>query len=101
MKRNPGTDLSLGELARTSNSSERTLARLFVSETGMSFRNWRQQLRLVIAIDLLSRGEKITTVAFELGYSSASSFTTFFTRVIGVSPRKFMKLNEPEGSMIF
>ncbi len=30
--------------------SERNLARLIVKETGLSFRQWRQQLQLIMAL---------------------------------------------------
>jgi AraC-like DNA-binding protein len=88
----PGTDLSIEALAARVNSSERTLSRLFVTETGMTFRRWREHMRLVTSIDKLARGNTITATALELGYSSASSFTTLFTRVLGVPPRRYMSL---------
>jgi AraC-like DNA-binding protein len=88
----PGADLSIDTLAARVNSSERTLSRLFVAETGMTFRRWREHMRLVTSIDKLARGETITATALELGYASASSFTTLFTRVLGVPPRRYMSL---------
>ena len=88
----PGAELSIEALASRVNSSERTLSRLFVSETGMTFRRWREHMRLVTSIDKLARGHTITATALELGYSSASSFTTLFTRVLGVPPRRYMSL---------
>lgn len=88
----PGADLSIEALAARVNSSERTLSRLFVAETGMTFRRWREHMRLVTSIDKLARGHTITATALELGYSSASSFTTLFTRVLGVPPRRYMSL---------
>lgn len=58
----------------------------------MTFRRWREHMRLVTSIDKLARGETITATALELGYASASSFTTLFTRVLGVPPRRYMSL---------
>ncbi len=91
MHANISEELTLAFVASKSNTSERTLSRLFTIETGMSFRRWRQHLKLVVAVDLLSHGETITNVAFELGYASASSFTSLFTRALGIPPRKYMQ----------
>lgn len=86
----PGADIQLEELARQSATSGRTLARLFTHETGMSFRRWLEYFRVVCAIDRLAQGQSITETALELGYQSASSFTTLFTRVLGHPPKRYM-----------
>lgn len=41
---------SLGQWAGFFAMSERNLARLIVKETGLSFRQWRQQLQLIMAL---------------------------------------------------
>jgi AraC-like DNA-binding protein len=87
----PGDKTELPDLARMASASERTLARLFVRETGMTFGRWRAHLRLVSAIDRLARGASITRVAHELGYNSASSFTTMFTRALGHPPGRYLR----------
>jgi len=88
----PDEDINFDELAALALTSSRTLARLFVAETGMSFRRWREHLRIVLAIDRLARGQSVTHTALELGYQSVSSFTTLFTRTLGHPPRKYMEL---------
>jgi AraC-like DNA-binding protein len=90
LRRRPATDMSVDELAKRSSTSSRTLARLFVTETGMTFGRWRDHLRIVCAVDALARGQSIMETALQLGYSSASSFTTSFTRVLGAPPRRYM-----------
>ncbi|HET9960385.1 MAG TPA: helix-turn-helix domain-containing protein [Polyangiaceae bacterium] len=70
--------------------SERTLHRLLVAETGLSFVRWRQQLHIVLAIQKLSRGAAVQNVAVELGYESASSFVTMFRKAVGSSPARYM-----------
>lgn len=90
MKENPREDLKLCFLAKQVNTSERTLSRLFVTETGMSFRRWRQHMKTVMAVDLLINGHTISKVAFELGYSNESSFNTFFKRILGLTPKKYL-----------
>ena len=69
----------------------RTLSRLFRAETGMSFHQWRQQLRLLEALRLLGRGESITNVALDVGYSSLSAFVSAFRKALGVTPGKYFR----------
>lgn len=69
---------------------ERTLNRLLVAETGLSFGRWRQQLHVILAIQKLSRGATVQRVALDLGYESASSFVTMFRKALGTSPARYM-----------
>jgi len=89
VKANPGDNRSLSWWARHANASERTIERLFVKETGLTFAQWRQQLRLMKAVGMLARGLPVTTVALELGYSTPSAFGYMFRRALGVAPREY------------
>jgi len=89
LEANPGDARPLGAWARTAGASSRTLARLFERETGLTFGNWRQQLRLVRALERLGAGDNVTTVALELGYESPSAFIAMFRKALGVSPKKY------------
>jgi len=71
--------------------SERSLARLFGQQTGMSFGDWRQRLRLLLALTALERGERVTRVALDAGYASPSAFTAAFRRNFGVAPMEMFK----------
>lgn len=88
---NPADERSLQAWAATSGASTRTLARLFVKETGMNFGDWRKQLRLLEAVDRLDQGQSVTRVALELGYRSSSAFIAMFRRSLGVSPGVYLK----------
>ena len=70
--------------------SSRSLARLFLKETGTSFSTWRQHTRLMLALPRLAAGEPVTRVALDLGYASPSAFTRMFRRVLGVSPSEYL-----------
>jgi AraC-like DNA-binding protein/quercetin dioxygenase-like cupin family protein len=70
--------------------SSRTLYRRFRKETGISFARWKQQARVLEAIRRLAEGAPVTTVAIDLGYESASAFSTMFRRSLGVPPRAFL-----------
>ncbi len=66
---------SLGQWAGFFAMSERDLARLIVKETGLSFRQWRQQLQLIMALQGLV-GDTVQKVAHTLGYESTTAFIT-------------------------
>jgi AraC-like DNA-binding protein len=84
---NPDSRETLETLAEQQATSSRTLARQFQRETGMSFRQWRQQARLVEALGHLANGVPVALVAEKLGYRSASAFTAMFR--LGMEPRRY------------
>lgn len=86
----PGCGDAIEVLAREAGASARTLARLFLAETGMTFSQWRTRLRLVESVERLSRGSSVTEVAFDLGYGSTSSFVYMFRRNLGMPPGRFV-----------
>lgn len=69
----------------------RTLVRLFPTQTGMTFREWRQQCRLLRALELLAAGDSVTRVALKLGYEDSSSFIAMFKRSLGTTPTRYFK----------
>lgn len=82
----PADARTLADWAATAGASERTLARLFQRDTGMSFGHWRQRLRLVMSLDALESGESVTSVAMNCGYESPSAFIAAFRTVFGCTP---------------
>ncbi|MFM9866226.1 AraC family transcriptional regulator [Achromobacter xylosoxidans] len=83
--------------ARRVGLSERTLARLLMQQTGMSFGRWRQQLHLMLAVKWLSTGMSVQQVADDLGYESAGGFVTMFRKALGTSPGRYMAQRRPAG----
>ncbi len=71
--------------------SRRSFTRLFRGQTGVSFVTWRQQACIFASLPKLAAGEAITTVAFDTGYESAAAFTTMFKRMLGSSPREYLR----------
>lgn len=90
----PADDRGLEHWAGVSGAAGRTLARLFVKETGMTFGDWRKQLRLLEAIDRLGQGQPVTRVALELGYQSPSAFIAMFRRALGTPPGRYFRDTE-------
>ncbi|MFP6773579.1 MAG: helix-turn-helix transcriptional regulator [Alphaproteobacteria bacterium] len=78
--------------AEVAGASARTLARLFKHDLGMSFNRWRQRIRFHGALDALSRGQPIATVAHGHGYRSASAFSAAYRREMGIAPSKVAAL---------
>ncbi|AOB33180.1 AraC family transcriptional regulator [Bordetella sp. H567] len=72
-------------------ASGRTITRIFRQQTGMSYQQWRQQWRLMRAIELLAVGHGISYVAAELRFSSDSVFIAFFRKMLGETPRAYLK----------
>jgi AraC-like DNA-binding protein len=71
-------------------ASGKTITRIFQKETGMSYQQWRQQWRLMRAIELLATGRSITYTAAELEFSSDSVFISFFRKMLGTTPRSYL-----------
>ena len=69
----------------------RTIQRLFARDTGMTFGQWRQQARLLHALERLAVGDKVVDVALALGYDSPSAFATMFKRQFGETPSAFFR----------
>ncbi|MFT4067450.1 AraC family transcriptional regulator [Paraburkholderia sp.] len=88
---NPAQSLILEELATAAGVTARTAARLFAKETGQTFGQWRQQLRLLAALEHLGAGESVTQVALEVGYSDVSSFIAVFRDAFGDTPARYFR----------
>lgn len=85
----PTDDRRLSEWAELLGISERTVARLFRSHTGLSFMQWRQVLRIHHALSLMAEGLAVQDVAELTGYAQASTFIASFKRVMGTTPGAF------------
>jgi AraC-like DNA-binding protein/quercetin dioxygenase-like cupin family protein len=91
----PSDPRPLAQITRSSGASRRTIERLFVDSTGMTFGKWRQQLRLMQGMRLLGGGAKVTHAALEAGYSTPSAFIAAFRKALGSTPTRYFK-NSPE-----
>jgi AraC-like DNA-binding protein len=77
--------------------SRRTFTRLFRHETGLTFSAWQRRACLLSALQRLLGGERVTTIAYDLGYSSPAAFTVMFKQLVGVAPNSYRK-TRPEPS---
>jgi len=85
----PGDSRTLECWGKAVGATRRTLTRLFRLETGMSFGQWRQQLRILEALRRLGLKEPVTTVAMDLGYESPSAFISMFKKALGKTPGQY------------
>jgi AraC-like DNA-binding protein len=86
LRDDPADNRTLTELGREVGASERTLSRLCKSQLGMTFPQWRTQLRLHAALIALADGESVTRVAHRTGWASTSAFIDTFRRAFGHTP---------------
>lgn len=82
----PAADRTLAQFGRSIGASDRTLSRLIRADLGMTFPQWRTQVRLHRALVLLAEGAPVTEVAHRCGWSSASTFIDVFRRAFGRTP---------------
>jgi AraC-like DNA-binding protein/quercetin dioxygenase-like cupin family protein len=88
---NPADGRTLAEWGRAVGASERTLARAFLADTGVSFGRWRTLLRVQSALAALAGGEPVGNVARRVGYDSDSAFAQAFRRETGVTPAAYFR----------
>ncbi|BCG26917.1 transcriptional regulator [Pseudomonas tohonis] len=86
----PESTRTLDDWSLEVGASTRTLSRLFAQELGMSFNDWRQQLRLTEALPRLLAGHGVQQVAHDLGYGSGRAFSAMFRRLLGENPREYV-----------
>ncbi|NBF13260.1 AraC family transcriptional regulator [Pseudomonas sp. Fl4BN1] len=85
----PEQRCSLNQWGALIGLSERSLSRLILSETGLSFGRWQRQLHILQGLKQLGQGDSVERVALTLGYDSASAFIRMFKKAVGQPPGQF------------
>jgi AraC-like DNA-binding protein len=91
LESHPEQQTTLSHWSEQFDVTEKTLSRLFLRETGLTFRAWRQRLRLLGALTPLEQGERVTDVALACGYDSTSAFIAAFRQQFGETPGEFFR----------
>ncbi|RMP66360.1 hypothetical protein ALQ18_01589 [Pseudomonas marginalis pv. marginalis] len=91
LQRDPGDASTVADWSHRLELDQKTIQRLFRKETGLTFGQWRQQARLLLALERIALGQKIIDVAVELGYDSPSAFTSMFKKQFGKTPSQFFR----------
>lgn len=89
LKADPADARTLEDWAAEVAATSRTLARAFARETGMSFTEFRRQVRLHAALQLLAQAQPVAVVAHDLGFGSATSFISMFRKATGMTPKAY------------
>jgi len=84
----PGAATAQGAIA-AARLSERSFRRRFTSATGMSWRAWLSQARIMWAMGRLAEGARVTDAAAEAGFASLSAFALAFTSLCGEAPSAY------------
>lgn len=82
----PDDDRRQAELANRAGLSVRTLSRLFIGQTGLTFARWRQQARILRSLEGLAAGLPVAQVAAQHGYDNTSAYIAVFRQRFGVTP---------------
>lgn len=79
--------VSLGGLAKSLRVDRHTVHKSITAMTGMSFRQFRREVMLQKACQLLGQpGLSVKQVSFQLGFSSPQAFSHFTRGASGLSP---------------
>lgn len=88
LRPDPANNQSVKDLAHEFHSSERTLMRRCNEQLSMLLSEWRQRLRLLAALALLTEGRTVESVALDLGHSTSSGFIAMFKQFTGSTPTR-------------
>ncbi|GLX70491.1 AraC family transcriptional regulator [Paenibacillus glycanilyticus] len=91
---NYAAELRLGILASQAKLSERQFSRLFRSQTGMSFTEYVQNIRMETACRLLTASRSsVEEIANAVGYADLKFFYRLFKKKTGISPRQYRDMD--------
>ena len=87
---NSGILQNVSDIAASLNMSESNLRAVFRQQFNISLGAYIKNFRAHQAIQLMQNSNlSFTDIAFELGFTTLSSFSRFFSNTIGVSPREY------------
>lgn len=92
-------DRAVAELAAQVGMSPSRLIRVFGALFGTTPHQLRTQVRLEHARERFARGDNVTDVCMEVGFSSVGSFSALFTRWTGTAPSRYRKLVQVPAAM--
>ncbi len=92
------TPLRLRDVARAVGASPTYLTDLFRRVEGVPLHRYVMQLRLARALVELPHASDLTTLAFNLGFSSHSHFTAAFRRAFDCTPSQFRESTQSSGT---
>lgn len=92
---------TVAQLARTAALSRSAFFERFTRTVGLAPMEYLLALRMAVASELLRRqGLGIAEVAERVGYGSASTFSTAFSRYVGQPPSRYARANHQDGDTV-
>ena len=92
MHESPAASWTVAQLSKESGLSRSTFFERFSRAVGVAPMEYLLSWRMALAKNLLRRGEaSIGEIAERVGYSSQSTFTVAFTRLVGSPPTRFAR----------
>lgn len=96
ISQNYNKDLKLTDVAKAVYISTGYLSRIFKSETGYSFKEWVNRIRIEKAKELILNSDlKYYEIAELVGYKDYKYFSAYFSKLCGVSAKEYKALNSP------
>ena len=89
MEEHPGAGLCIEDIARECSISGAYLKKIFMKYSGCGVIQYYNRLRARLACGYLINGRSVKEIAIILGFGDQNYFSTFFKRVMGVSPTKY------------
>lgn len=90
----PTERIEMETLCKMANVSESSLRRLFKEQTGFPPTLFLKDLRVSTAARrLLVTNQRISDIAYELGYEDPNYFARIFKSIFGLSPQEYRKIN--------
>ena len=89
---NLNESLTLEQVAQEAGTSESHFCRLFKEATGLTLTDYVNRCRIEwTKKELLNSEQRISEIAFKVGYQSLSQFNRSFARIIGTSPTNWRR----------
>lgn len=88
-------DVSIAELSEAVGISCRHLRNYFKDEYGQNFSQWKMDLRISQAQDMMQQypDKTVTSIAKQLGFDDKTNFHRQFRRTTGCTPKQWKRLN--------
>lgn len=92
-------NLSLDRLARKLVVPSRLVSSAINKERAMNVSQYVNTFRTMEACELLQKTDRpVTEIIFDVGFQTKSNFNREFSRIMGMSPSEWRKINDPEAA---
>ena len=92
LEANYARTITLDSLSALTGLSKYHLLRSFTRQKGISPYSYLETVRIGAAKRLLEKGTPPVETAFQTGFSDQSHFSNFFKKLIGLTPKQYMKI---------